>query len=106
MEKNALGQDVAGGAPAEMDWEWVDVLLHIGLKEYLDADRVGILPIKGCKVCTKTKTVVAITACCMYNERDCSWGSLQQLQLKTGVVLPSSCNLGKLVYSRRLNKLY
>lgn len=45
-----------------MNWEQVDVLDYIGLEEYRDTERFGVLLMKGRKFCTRTKGLIRLTA--------------------------------------------
>lgn len=60
------------GAPTKMEWERVDVLRYIGLREYLNAKRSDVLFVNGRNFRIITKGLIRLTAHGVYCQKDCS----------------------------------
>lgn len=67
-----LAHDVVKGAPANLNWEQMDVLDYICLVKYLDADRFKLLPVKGRDFHINIKELIGITAHGAFNLLECS----------------------------------
>lgn len=69
-----LAQDVVKGVSANVKWERLDVFDFFDLRQYLDAQRFGVLPVKGSYFRLNTKGLIRLMAHGAFNLRGCSWG--------------------------------
>lgn len=101
-----LARDVAKGASANVSWEGPDVLDYNDLRQYLNSERLSVLPVKGRDFSINTKRLIRLTVRGEFNLREGSWGLFQKLEPKTVMDMPHTCDREELLYAERLDKLY
>lgn len=73
-----LTRDVAKGVPARKNWDWLEVLKHIGFWKYLNAESFGLLLMKGHDFCISAKRLTRVRAHLTFNLRECSRGAAME----------------------------
>lgn len=68
-----------------MNWERLDLLGYIGLRQYLDPKRFSVLPGKSHDLCINFKGLIWLTGYGALNLRECSWRPVRNMELKTAM---------------------
>lgn len=93
-----LEWDVTKETMVKMEWERVDVLDFFCLGVYLDAERLGVLPVKGRDFRVNAKGLIRLTAHVASNRQKCSSRQLQKPKVKVAMDLSFACDAGKLKF--------
>lgn len=105
-KKSPLVPNVVKAAPVNVNCVRLDLQDYLVLGQYLVTECFSLHSKVGRGSRMNTRGLIRLTAHGAFNPRECSWGQLRKLELKTAMNCRYACNRGEPDYAQRLDRFF